>query len=362
MNRKEWKEFCKTNSKDAFIWYNRVRKLLKSKEFESSDNCDKDAKVIHHLRDTEEQRKYNDEHYELFGFEIDEDGNEIFNYGKYVVFWTKEHHDNYHRKSLELRLHQSKVMKEKFKNYDYYKAFCEVQRNKWTDKRKEEQSIRCKLLYEEHPEIRQKISNSCKGKCSGENNAMYGKFGKDHPKYGHTMTDEGKANFRAKRLHHEVSADTRKKISISLKNSDKHPWRGRHLPDYIIQKISDTKKSSYHPYRGNNLSEEHRNNISKSLLGHITSESTKKKISDSLKGHIVSEDTRKKISNNRKGKGCRPCSEDTKKKISYKKKYISEIYNKYKFSGGSLSWNIFNKYFHDIYNSETCTFNLEFVI
>lgn len=362
MNRKEWKEFCKTNSKDAFIWYNRVRKLLKSKEFESSDNCDKDAKVIHHLRDTEERRKYNDEHYELFGFEIDEDGNEIFNYGKYVVFWTKEHHDNYHRKSLELRLHQSKLMKEKFKNYDYYKAFCEVQRNKWTDKRKEEQSVRRKLLYEEHPEIRQKISNSCKGKCSGENNAMHGKFGKDHPKYGHTMTDEGKANFRAKRLHHEVSADIRKKISISLKNSDKHPWRGRHLPDYIIQKISDTKKSSYHPYRGNNLSEEHRNNISKSLLGHITSESTKKKISDSLKGHIVSEDTRQKISNNRKGKGCRPCSEDTKKKISDKKKYISEIYNKYKLSGGSLSWNIFNKYFHDIYNSETDTFNLEFVI
>ena len=362
MNRKEWKEFCKTDSKDAFTWYNRVRKLLKSKEFESSDNCDKDAKVIHHLRDTEEQRKYNDEHYELWGFEIDEDGNEIFNYGKYVAFWTKEHHDNYHRKSLEFRLHQSKVIKEKFKNPDYHKLFCEVQRNSWTDKRKEEQSVRRKLLYEEHPEIRQKISNSCKCKCSGENNAMYGKFGKDHPKYGHTMTDEGKANFRAKRLHHEVSADTRKKISISLKNSDKHTWRGKHLPDYIRQKISDTKKNSYHPYRGRHLSEEHRNNISKSLLGHTTSDETKLKISDSLKGHIVSNETRKKISDSRSKVPGKPHAESVKKAISDKKRYISEIYHRYKDLGGSLSWNSFNKYFSVVYSKDDDSFNLEFIV
>lgn len=362
MNRKEWKEFCKTDSKDAFTWYNRVRKLLKSKEFESSDNCDKDAKVIHHLRDTEEQRKYNDEHYELWGFEIDEDGNEIFNYGKYVAFWTKEHHDNYHRKSLEFRLHQSKVIKEKFKNPDYHKLFCEVQRNSWTDKRKEEQSVRRKLLYEEHPEIRQKISNSCKGKCSGENNAMYGKFGKDHPKYGYTMTDEDKANFRAKRLHHEVSADTRKKISISLKNSDKHTWRGKHLPDYIRQKISDTKKNSYHPYRGRHLSEEHRNNISKSLLGHTTSDETKLKISDSLKGHIVSNETRKKISDSRSKVPGKPHAESVKKAISDKKRYISEIYHRYKDLGGSLSWNSFNKYFSVVYSKDDDSFNLEFIV
>ena len=96
MNQKEWKELCKVDKATAHYWYNKVTKKRTSKEFESLENCDKDAKVIHHLRDTEEQRKYNDEHYEMFGFEIDENGDEIFNYGKYVVFWTKEHHSEYH--------------------------------------------------------------------------------------------------------------------------------------------------------------------------------------------------------------------------------------------------------------------------
>ena len=103
MNRKELKELCRLDKGNAYHWYNKVRKFLRSKEFESLENCDKDAKVIHHLRDTEEQRKYNDEHYEMFGFEIDENGSELFNYGKYVVFWTKEHHNEYHKCSEETR-------------------------------------------------------------------------------------------------------------------------------------------------------------------------------------------------------------------------------------------------------------------
>lgn len=103
MNRKEWKELCKVDKAKAHYWYNKVKQKRLSKEFESLENCDKDAKVIHHLRDTEEQRKYNDEHYEMFGFEIDENVNEIFNYGKYVVFWTKEHHIEYHSHSEETK-------------------------------------------------------------------------------------------------------------------------------------------------------------------------------------------------------------------------------------------------------------------
>lgn len=350
MNRREWKDSCNFSS-GSYYWYNKARKLLKSREYESLENCDRDAKVIHHLRDTEEQRKYNDEHYELFGFEIDESGNETFNYGKYVVFWTKEHHDKYHRCSEETRAKISSTNKGRPKKMP-----------KWSAERKQNQSVRRKRLYEEHPEIRQKISNSGKGKHSGENNAMYGKFGKDHPKYGHGMTGEGKANFRAKRLHHKVSADTRKKISISLKNSDKHTWRGKHLPDYIRQKISDTKKNSYHPYRGRHLSEEHRNSISKSLLGHTTSDETKLKISDSLKGHTVSNETRKKISDSRSKVPGKPHAESVKKAISDKKRYISEIYHRYKDLGGSLSWNSFNKYFSVVYNKDNDSFNLEFIV
>ena len=111
MNHKQWKEFSKTNHQEAYYWYNKVTKKRISKEFESLNNCDKEAKVIHHLRDTEEQRKYNDEHYEMFGFEIDEHGNEIFEYGKYVVFWTKEHHNEYHRCSEETSKKRSESLK-----------------------------------------------------------------------------------------------------------------------------------------------------------------------------------------------------------------------------------------------------------
>ena len=110
MNSKEWKELCSIDHKTAYFWYNKVKRILKSKEFESLENCDKDARVIHHLRDTEEQRKYNDEHYEMFGIEIDANGNEHFEYGKYVVFWTKAHHDEYHSGSEETRKKRSESL------------------------------------------------------------------------------------------------------------------------------------------------------------------------------------------------------------------------------------------------------------
>lgn len=97
MNQKEWKSCKKCNGK--YIWYNKVRKIQRSLQH----NQNQEAKVIHHLRDTEEQRKYNDEHYELWGFEIDEDGNEHFEYGKYIIFVTHEEHSAIHSQSEETR-------------------------------------------------------------------------------------------------------------------------------------------------------------------------------------------------------------------------------------------------------------------
>ena len=97
MNQKEWKLSKKYDGK--YSWYNKTRKIQKSLKYNSNPN----AVVIHHLRDTEEQRKYNDEHYELWGFEICEDGNEHFEYGKYIIFLTKEDHDLYHQRSDETR-------------------------------------------------------------------------------------------------------------------------------------------------------------------------------------------------------------------------------------------------------------------
>lgn len=47
---------------------------------------------VHHRDDTEETRKYNEEHYELWGFNLDG----TFEYGKYVVFMTHAEHSSYH--------------------------------------------------------------------------------------------------------------------------------------------------------------------------------------------------------------------------------------------------------------------------
>lgn len=101
MNIKEWKI-----SKDNHIkydWYNKTRKIQKSLLY----NSDSNAKVIHHLRDTEEQRKYNDEHYELWGHNLDG----TFEYGKYVVFVTSEEHTEIHKYSEETKKKISETLK-----------------------------------------------------------------------------------------------------------------------------------------------------------------------------------------------------------------------------------------------------------
>jgi hypothetical protein len=48
--------------------------------------------VVHHRDDTEECRKYNEEHYERWGF--NEDG--TFEYGKYVIFMINTEHSAHH--------------------------------------------------------------------------------------------------------------------------------------------------------------------------------------------------------------------------------------------------------------------------
>lgn len=91
MNRKEWCKACKDGLAPR-RYDNASREIQKLLKY----NQNPEATVRHHLRDTEEQRKYNDAHYELWGFEIDENGNEHFEYGKYMIFVTNEEHLQIH--------------------------------------------------------------------------------------------------------------------------------------------------------------------------------------------------------------------------------------------------------------------------
>ena len=86
MNRDEYfsSAVCRKNSE-----YVNIQKLLMAWKQENSITkmC-----VVHHRDDTEECRKYNEEHYELWGYNLDG----TFEYGKYVVFMTQSEHASHH--------------------------------------------------------------------------------------------------------------------------------------------------------------------------------------------------------------------------------------------------------------------------
>ena len=282
MNRRQWKELCKVDHKAAFTWYNKTHKILMSKEFESDERTDKNAKVIHHLQDTEEQRKYNDEHYGMFGFEIDEDGNEVFNYGKYVVFWTKEHHNDYHHSSAETARRISINGKGK---------------HNVTDETREKLSLIMRNRVKD-PEYIKKLSDAAK--ASWENNderrALYREnySGVNSPSFGKKASDE-----------------TRKKLSES--HIGQVPWnKGIKTPDGVKDKIRAT------------WTEERRASFSKMRSGE----------NNPMHNRILTDD------------------EKERRRLSVKEAYkeISNAYKEHKENGGQLGWQEFKKYFSKIKN------------
>lgn len=120
MNMKEWYKACEEGWAPR-RYDNASREIQLSLKY----NPDPKATVRHHLRDTEEQRKYNDEHYELWGFEIDESGDEHFEYGKYVVFVTREQHSQIHMRSEETRKKISETETGKFVSEETRKKISE---------------------------------------------------------------------------------------------------------------------------------------------------------------------------------------------------------------------------------------------
>ena len=335
MNQKEWR-YLRDNHKELldFTHYNNTRKIQKSLQY----NTDPNAKVIHHLRDTEEQRKYNDEHYELWGHNLDG----TFEYGKYVAFVTEEWHSDYHKHSEETR-------------------------KKMSDSRKGEKCY----WYGKHRDTttKEKLSIACKGKTSGKNNGMYGKH----------HSDEAKEKLRNANLGKKHSDEVKKKISESnkLNYTDEHRQsisaanKGKKLSDETKKKISDANKgkthsdetkkllSEIHKNRYKNMtteererlrhtfSDEHKQHISNALKGRSLSDEHKKHISDGLKGRILSDETRAKISASNKGRKLPPLSNEAKAIISEKSKeslaIVKELYMLHKQSGGTLKWNDFQR-------------------
>lgn len=208
MDQKMWR-YLRDHNKELldFTHYNKTRKIQKSIQY----NTDPSAKVIHHLRDTDEQRKYNDEHYELWGHNLDG----TFEYGKYVIFVTEEWHSDYHKHSEETRKkiseHSAKSMLGKHLSDD--------------TKEKLRSANLGKTLSDE---TKQKISEGNKGKIISE-------------KTKQKISEANKG-----RIH---SDESRKKMSDSLKKKVESGWnpnKGRKHSDETKEKYRLAKLGTHH--------------------------------------------------------------------------------------------------------------------
>lgn len=97
-------EYSKLPSPHLTFEYKFTHGLLKQWKIDNNYTCTCD---IHHGDDTEECRKYNEEHYERWGMNADG----TFEYGKYVVFMTHSQHTSYHNNLPEVRSKQSASMR-----------------------------------------------------------------------------------------------------------------------------------------------------------------------------------------------------------------------------------------------------------
>lgn len=262
MNRREYLEACCKKVVGIREWEYKTRRKLKRGEFGLDKRTDENATVIHHLIETEEQRKYNDEHYEMWGHNLDG----TFEYGKYVVFWTKEHHDSYHNESsitkdkisngLKLvwerpgyREYVSRIHREYYENNPdareniskHLKAFFENPENR------EKASARAYKKYEEDPDIKKRISESRKGQHAGEDHWLYGKQHSEETKAKISATQKANMTDEHKKLISETTKlgmqnpDVIKKI-VDANTGENNPNYGKPRTDETKSKISSAKR------------------------------------------------------------------------------------------------------------------------
>ena len=124
------------------------------------------------------------------------------------------------------------------------------------------------------------------GSVSGKDSPLFGKTGKDHPRYGKDPWNKGIPR----------KEETKIKISKTKKGKmigDKNPMYGRNHSEESRRKMSKTRKGKYsgenNPMYGKQHSEEAKRKISEAgkgnqyFLGRKHSEETKRKISETKK-------------------------------------------------------------------------------
>lgn len=322
MNQREWK-LC--NESNKYEWYNKTRKIQKSFQY----NQNTAAVVIHHLRDTEEQRKYNDERYELWGHNLDG----TFEYGKYVVFVTKEEHNEIHRCSEETRLKRSEALSGE-KHPMYGKHHSEETKRKIGSSSSGDKNHNYGKPRDR--ETCRKISESNKLSMTAERRKFISNY-----RSGSKALDLAKERMRKSHLGKKISDDTRKKISASNK--------GREVSDKTRKLISNSIKRNFEEnpqrrkdigdrFRGKHLSDEHKQKLKDShadfsgekgpFYGKHHTEESKKKLTESCKSAWTDEMRH---------------SQSIKMSAIAKRNQSSRsiLYYEYKSKGGLMKWNQF---------------------
>lgn len=401
MNQREWRRLRETNKELIdFTYYNKTREIQKSLQY----NSNPEAVVIHYLRDTEEQRKYNDEHYELWGF--NEDG--TFEYGKYVIFVTKEEHIEIHRCSEETRkkisyssknmwldtsyrekmirilnspdnkAHNSECIKKLWQTSSYRdkqirshtdefkKLKSQISASKWADAQYRDRvtsaikekwsdaSFREKVLkIYSSKEYRQKLSNA--SKKMWQNDTYRAKVVESlkrswlNEEYRNKVIQAVKASWTAeKRAIHSEKFTGKNNPMYGLKGKD-HPAFGNILSDETRKKMSESWTDDRRHTQSERVSREGNPNYGQHL-----SEKHRECISNSLKEYFK---THPNPMNGRRH------SDTTKKRMSAvwtderrrKRKELIEhrkfVYNKYKDLGGNLRWNEFTSLLTKVENT-----------
>ena len=215
------KEFLDLAHKDKHFvnwdYFNETKKHLRSNKFCNELNIDIDATDIHHLRDTEEQRKYNDEHYELWGHNLDG----TFEYGKYVVFWTHEHHIKYHAQSDETR---SKIS--------------ESNKRAWQESPDRRAEYSTRFSGKDNPFYGKHHTEETRTRLSGEGNGMYGKHHTEEAKRIISEANKGKI----------VSQETRDKLS-KASSGENNGMFGKHSDPHCADKAVELQKLASIAYR-----------------------------------------------------------------------------------------------------------------
>lgn len=322
MNQREWKKSGKFHGK--YEWYNKTRKIQLSLKY----NQDENANRIHHLRDTEEQRRYNDEHYELWGHNLDG----TFEYGKYVIFVTEEWHNNYHKDSEETKQKKSDASKKRWEDSEYRESQTAAIIKAWSeDDRRQRRSDA--YTCEGNPFYGKHHSQETIEKLSGENNGMYGKHHTEEArkkmsdsKTGHIVTEETRAKISSSNIGHEVSAETKEKISIA-NTGRQHTEEFKH---HFSEKYTGEGNPFYGKHHSKEVKEKYFIGENNPMYGKHHSEEAKRIISEANKGKIVSQETRDKLKNSRGTK---------------LQKLASVAYKEYRSNGGTAEWQDFRREF-----------------